>query len=61
MELLQTLVEKASPAVIAFFWGLAAGVLTAALAGRTPWARKFIQYVANTADEPNRPKRHYAT
>jgi hypothetical protein len=61
MELFQTLIEKASPLVIAFFWGLVVGTLAASLT-RNPWARTFIQYVANIADDPGRTsaKRDYA-
>jgi hypothetical protein len=52
MELFQTLIEKAAPLVVAFFWGLVVGTLAASWT-RSPLARTFSQYVANTADEPN--------
>jgi hypothetical protein len=61
MELFETLIEKASPLIVAFFWVLVVGTLAASLT-RNALARTFLQYVANTTDEPNQspPKRHYA-
>jgi hypothetical protein len=55
MELLQNIIEKGAPILIVTYWGLVAGVLVAALT-RGPLSRKFIEYVANIGDEPDKPR-----
>jgi hypothetical protein len=67
MELVQSIIEKAVPFLVAAFWIVVVQVVIAAIK-RSPLARTFIEYVANTADEPDdlkrpksQPKTHSAT